>query len=218
MVFALLSLLGVNPPIKVACVGDSITFGYSLPEATRANASYPGVLSQRLGGGYVVKNFGHTGCTIMNLDWLPSLIKTDEYKKALAFKPNVVLIMGGTNDGIPRNWAHVNQFDRDLKQITHSFLNLSTHPKVIILTPPRLCTRAERGVAEDDHCENVNQNLPPILRNFARTNALLLIDTRLAVTSRDCYTVDGIHLNEKGCMKMANQVAYGLLKKQKIHK
>jgi lysophospholipase L1-like esterase len=218
MIALLLPVVFGAQPIRVACVGDSITFGYALPEATRAMSSYPGVLSKRLGGGYVVKNFGHTGCTIMNLDWLPPLIKTDEYKQALAFKPNVVIIMGGTNDGHPRNWTHISQFEKDLKTITHSFLNLSTHPKVMIMTPPRLCTKAEKGVLEGDHCNNVNQGIPPIFRSFARTNALQLIDSRLSITTRDCYGVDGIHLNEKGCMKLANQVAFVLLKKPIIKK
>ena len=214
MVSLILPALLLQQPIRVACVGDSITYGYALPEATRARSSYPGVLGFRLGGGYVVKNFGHTGCTIMNLDWLPPLMKTDEYKQSLAWKPNIVILMGGTNDGNPRNWAHIDQFEIDLKQITHSFLNLSTHPRVIVMTPPRICTKAEKGVIDDEQCNNVNQTLPPILRSFAKTNALTLIDSRLAVTSRDCYTVDGIHLNEKGCSKLANQVAFVLLKKQ----
>ena len=218
MIFALLPLLVVSAPIRVACVGDSITFGYALPEATRANASYPGVLSQRLGGGYVVKNFGQTGCTIMNLDWLPPLAKTDEYKQSLAFKPDIVILMGGTNDGHPRNWAHKNQFEEDMKKITHSYLTMPNHPKVMVMTPPRICTKAERGVLDDDQCNNVNQELPQIFRSFARSNALQLIDSRLAVTSRDCYTVDGIHLSEKGCIKLANQVASVILKKQTVHK
>ena len=218
MLSLFLPALLIQKPIRVACVGDSITFGYGLPEATRAANSYPGVLSQRLGGGYLVKSFGHTGCTIMNLDWLPPLVKTSEYKQALGFQPNIVIIMGGTNDGIPRNWAHVNQFEHDLKQITHSFLNLSSHPRVFIMTPPRVCTKAEKGMADDDHANNVNQRLPPLLRSFAQSNALQLIDSRLAVTSRDCYTPDGIHLTEKGSKKLANQVAFALLKKQTFKK
>jgi lysophospholipase L1-like esterase len=218
MISLILSAILGQQPIRVACVGDSITFGYALPEATRPQSSYPGMLARRLGGGFIVKNFGHTGCTLMNLDWLPPLIKTGEYKSSLAFKPDIVILMGGTNDGHPRNWAHMTQFERDLKQITHSYLTMPQHPKVILMTPPRICTKAEKGVLEDDHCNNVNQGLPPILRSFARTNALQLIDSRLAVTTRDCYGIDGIHLNEKGCMKLANQVAFVLLKKQTAKK
>lgn len=218
MISFLVPILLAPQPIRVACVGDSITFGFALPEATRARASYPGVLGFRLGGGYVVKNFGSSGCTVMNLDWLPPLIKTPPYKASLAFKPDIVIIMGGTNDGHPRNWAHANQFERDLKTITHSYLKMPSHPQVILVTPPRICTKKEKGVIDDDQCNNVNQGLPPIMRNFARTNALLLIDSRTSINSRDCYTVDGIHLSEKGSMKLANQIANSILKKQTIKK
>lgn len=218
MISLILPTLLAQTPIRVACVGDSITFGYALPEATRVRDSYPGRLSARLGGGYLVKSFGHTGCTIMNLDWLPPLMKTDEYKASLAFKPDIVLLMGGTNDGSPRNWSHQAQFERDLKKITHSYLTMASHPKVILVLPPRICTKKEKGVIEDDHCHNVNQLLPPIFRNFARANALQLIDSRLSITSRDCYTMDGIHLSEKGCSKLANQIAQSLFRKQTIKK
>ncbi len=218
MISLILPALLLQQPIRVACVGDSLTFGYGLPEATRLQNSYPGVLAKRLGGGYLVKGFGHTGCTIMNLDWLPPLIKTEAYRASLAFKPNIVIIMGGTNDGAPRNWVHAAQFEKDLKKITHSYLTMPAHPRVIIMTPPRMCTKAEKGLFEDDHCHNVNQGLPPILRNFVRSNALLLIDSRLSVNTRDCYTPDGVHLTEKGHMKLANQVANALLKKQTIKK
>jgi lysophospholipase L1-like esterase len=218
MISLILPAILLPQPIRVACVGDSLTFGYALPEATRERSNYPGQLGKRLGGGFVVKGFGHTGCTLMNLDWLPPLIKTPEYKASLAFKPDVVILMGGTNDGNPRNWSHVGQLERDLKQIAHSYLLLPNRPKVILLTPPRICTKAEKGVLEDDQCNNVNQGLPPLLRSFARNNALRLIDSRLSITTRDCYTMDGIHLSEKGCMKLANQIAFVLLKKQTAKK
>jgi sialate O-acetylesterase len=218
MISLILPAILMQAPIRVACVGDSITFGYALPEATRDRNSYPGMLGSRLGGGYVVKNFGHTGSTLMNLDWLPPLIKTDEYKASLAFKPNIVLLMGGTNDGNPRNWEHIGQFEQDLKKITHSYLTMPDHPKVILVIPPRICTKAEKGVIDDAQCNNVNQGLPPMFRSFARTSALQLIDSRLSITTRDCYGVDGIHLSEKGCMKLANQIAATLFQKQKIKK
>lgn len=214
MVSLLVPMLLAPAQLKVACVGDSITFGYALPESTRAKMCYPGVLSQRLGGGFQVKNFGHTGCTLMNLNWLPPLMKTEEYKQSLAFNPNIVFLMGGTNDGHPRNWSHASQLGNDLKEIVASYRKLPTHPTIYLLVPPRLCTKAEKGVLDDDQCHNVNQLLPPVLRSFAKANAVTLIDTRTVVNTRDCYGIDGIHLNEKGCAKVANLVANVLLKKK----
>lgn len=41
---------------KVACVGDSITFGHGLDDPS--TESYPAVLADRLGAGHTVRNFG----------------------------------------------------------------------------------------------------------------------------------------------------------------
>jgi len=49
--------------IKVACVGDSITFGSGI--ADRDNASYPAQLQKLLGDGFEVKNFGVSGRTMI---------------------------------------------------------------------------------------------------------------------------------------------------------
>ena len=54
--------------IKVACVGDSLTEGYT---STGANSgkkgpnAYPARLQSLLGSGYEVKNFGETGAFLM---------------------------------------------------------------------------------------------------------------------------------------------------------
>lgn len=216
MISALIATFLLAPePIRVACVGDSITAGYGLPKNAAATSSYPALLGKRLGGGYVVKNFGHTGCTLMNLDWLPPLMKTDEYKQSLEFKPNIVILMGGTNDGHPRNWAHSSQLPDDLKKIVDSYQELPSNPKIYFMLPPRLLPKAEGGVMDDVQCNNVNQLLPPILRGFAKARNIPVIDSRGAITTRDSYTVDGIHLNEKGCAKLSNQVAFTILKKKK---
>ena len=47
---------------KVACVGDSITYGHGLNQSTE---SYPVVLAARLGAGHTVQNFGVSGTTLL---------------------------------------------------------------------------------------------------------------------------------------------------------
>ncbi|MBQ8450967.1 MAG: hypothetical protein IJY64_08680, partial [Bacteroidaceae bacterium] len=50
--------------IKVACVGNSVTFGYG--HKNPAETSYPTRLQQMLGEGYEVRNFGHSGATLLS--------------------------------------------------------------------------------------------------------------------------------------------------------
>ena len=48
---------------RVACVGDSITFGAGVKN--RGKNCYPAVLGNLLGEGYEVRNFGVNGATLL---------------------------------------------------------------------------------------------------------------------------------------------------------
>ena len=68
--------------IKVACIGNSMTYGYGHKEP--GSTSYPTQLQQMLGDKYEVRNFGHSGATLLSKGHRP-YINLHEYKAALAF-------------------------------------------------------------------------------------------------------------------------------------
>lgn len=49
-------------PVRIACIGDSITYGMGLEH--REVECYPSVLQRLLGPGYLVGNFGNSGRTV----------------------------------------------------------------------------------------------------------------------------------------------------------
>ena len=57
-------LLFAKKQIKVACVGNSITYGLKLEN--REKQSYPAQLQQLLGSDYIVGNFGKSGTTLLS--------------------------------------------------------------------------------------------------------------------------------------------------------
>lgn len=57
-------VLSAQQRIKVACVGNSITYGTGLSD--RATQSYPVKLQKLLGERYEVENFGKPGATLLN--------------------------------------------------------------------------------------------------------------------------------------------------------
>ena len=65
--------------IKVACIGNSITYGYGLPD--RATQSYPVQLQKMLGESYQVENFGKSGATLLNKGHRPYM-QQDEYHRS----------------------------------------------------------------------------------------------------------------------------------------
>src|SRR5210317_476403 len=75
--------------IKVACIGDSITYGAGVKN--RTEMSYPAQLQKSLGEKYEVLNCGQNGIKMKNY------LRRWEQKIA-AFQPDIVTIKLGTND------------------------------------------------------------------------------------------------------------------------
>ena len=121
--------------VKVACIGNSITEGYALADPSKD--SYPAVLQQMLGNGYRVENFGLSGHTLLMKGNLPYM-SAQRYKDALAFNPDIVTIKLGTNDSKPENWAHGDEFKRDLTALAKSFMEPAVAPQGVPL-PARAC-------------------------------------------------------------------------------
>src|SRR5579871_239964 len=103
-----LSASDFNRPVKLACVGDSITAGVG----ASPGKSYPDQLQALLGPKWQVKNFGVSGRTLLRQGDYPWW-KESAYKDSHDFQPDAVVIMLGTNDTKPQNWVHLDQFDQD---------------------------------------------------------------------------------------------------------
>ena len=90
--------------VRVACIGDSITYGLGL--ANREKDSYPAklqnMLDEKFPGKYEVRNFGNSGRGVY-LDSMRGAEKRGfrhmpEHKAALAWKPDIVISNLGIND------------------------------------------------------------------------------------------------------------------------
>ncbi|MDE6651796.1 MAG: sialate O-acetylesterase, partial [Paramuribaculum sp.] len=115
---AAFALSAANPK-KVACVGNSITYGYLVED--REQNAYPKQLGNMLGKDYEVGNFGRSGATLLTKGHNP-YVKTQQFKDALAFKPDIILVHLGVNDTDPRNWPHYNsEFITDYIALIDSF-------------------------------------------------------------------------------------------------
>ena len=76
--------------IRVACVGDSITYGALIPNWYLHN--YPFLLSGLLGKQYCVHNYGMNGRTAMETGNHP-YTKELRFHRSLAFRPDILLLM-----------------------------------------------------------------------------------------------------------------------------
>lgn len=124
-----------HEPVRVACIGDSITFGLGIADR---NATYPADLQRLLGAGYLVGNFGHSGCTVTRdtfSGWPRGYIKQREHAAALAFRPDIVVCNLGLNDISSFADAARANFVRDYLEIIAAFRALPSHPRIILWHP-----------------------------------------------------------------------------------
>lgn len=121
--------------LKVACVGNSITYGYGLEHRDRD--SYPSQLQQLLGDGYEVGNFGHSGATLLRKGHRP-YVDQPAFRQALDFDADIAVIHLGLNDTDPRDWPDFrDEFISDYCALIDSFRVHNPSMRVMIcrMTP-----------------------------------------------------------------------------------
>lgn len=131
----LLSLSSIyGKTIKVACVGNSVTFGMGIENPEER---YPALLQVMLGNEYEVRNFGHSGATLLKNGYRPYW-NLPEFKEALNYGADIVIIHLGLNDTDPRAWPkYRDEFIRDYINLIDTFksINPNTDVKISRMTP-----------------------------------------------------------------------------------
>lgn len=196
-----------SEPVRVACVGDSITYGHGIKD--RLNDAYPGVLSSMLGEKYDVRNFGVSGTTTMTGTDMP-YVNEQAYKDALEFNPQIVTIKLGTNDSKPYNWKEQEHFKQDLKTLIESFRALPSKPKIWLCLP----------VPAYGHAWSINDSVIyngviPYIREVAQEEDLPLIDLNTPFQGKRQYFPDTIHPNEEGERMIAEIIFDNVFAKKK---
>ena len=177
-------------PVRVACVGDSITYGHGIKD--RLHDAYPGVLSTMLGEKYDVRNFGVSGTTTMMGTDMPYM-NEQAYKDALEFNPQIVTIKLGTNDSKPYNWKESEHFKQDLKTLIESFRSLPSKPKIWLCLPvPAM------GRAWNINDSVIYNGVIPYIKEVAQEENIPLIDLNTPFQGKRQYFPDTIHPNEEG--------------------
>jgi lysophospholipase L1-like esterase len=191
-----------RPATRLACVGDSITYGAGIKD--REHDSYPAQLGRMLGEGWDVRNFGVSGATMLKQGNKP-YDKEKAYREALAWKPDVVVIMLGTNDSKPQNWSHKDDYASDYKSLIAAFRETNPSVKIYACTPvPAWDNRFKiRG-------EVIDNEEVPLVNQVANENDTKIIDLRGALDGKKEVFPDGVHPNEEGARLMAAAVYEGL--------
>ena len=188
-------------PIKVACVGNSVTFGQGI--ADREHDSYPAQLQRMLGDGYEVCNFGKSGATLLAHGHRP-YIEQKEYRDALAFAADKVVIHLGLNDSDPRNWGEYQQeFVGDYLRLIESFRTANPSCKIWICRMSPTFTGFFRYLYTVRYWEDQIQNA---IEEVAACAHVDLIDLHKELCHRPDLFADCIHPNSEGAGIIARTI------------
>lgn len=185
---------------KVACVGDSITWGFTI--LNPGKHGYPAVLQHLLGDEFEVRNFGYNDAAA-RFDAETPYVAKKVYKDSLAWEPDIVILMLGTNDTKPWNW-NPEVFRRDYARIVDSYLALPSHPRVVLVAPIRIF-RVIRVPIIALNPDVLEEGVRPAIHEIAEQKGLQLIDLYgLFDSARYCR--DGVHPQRHGARMLAETV------------
>ncbi|MBR5285978.1 MAG: hypothetical protein IKU30_03690 [Clostridia bacterium] len=191
---------GEKKVVRVACVGDSITYGATSTSKTK---TYPVFLQEMLGLDYYVFNAGISGYSIVSTDQF-AYKKSPEFQQAKSFKPDVVLFALGTNDANPtdtqpyKNWENeendrANKFVQSTNELFDAFTEINEDVQIIMLLPSALFKVGADEWNADAWNANLDKYVTPLLKDIAKDKKLQTVDLRAWSLENESVFVDGLH-------------------------
>lgn len=191
-----------NPadPIRVACIGDSITQG--IGSTNLRDNTYPAHLQQFLGTkNYLVGNFGSSARTAIkdagNDVYVP-FWEDGNFQKSKDFAPNVVIMMLGTNDVMCTTWD-VNAYYWGVRGLIEEYQALDSKPTIYVCTP--------MSAFDTAHPAKLAEGIPYLKQAVADTGVNLVEVNDLTADWFDKNYLNGgddcVHPNDAGYLAFA---------------
>ena len=188
--------------IKIACAGDSTTYGHGISGWPKNN--YPTVLQKLLGENYHVNNYGVSSFAVQeSAD--RSYRTLPHYQESLAYDADYVVFMMGSNDSKPENWKGADAFKADLL----SLLDTYGDAEIILCTLPAafFLEGQTEGVTNHDIQPLIVDEIAEIIRGVAADRGYTLIDIHaLTVLHPEWFAKDGVHPSNEGAAAIAQEV------------
>ncbi len=215
IVFSTFTGFSTKEKIKIACVGDSITYGARLDDPD--SDSYPAQLQKLLGDDYAVENFGVGGCTLIRKG-IPTV--WNELPKIKAANPDIIVISLGTNDtcgygtcGDRKCWEYKDEFESDYRDLIDELSQLPSDPQIFLCAPSPMVLETPGLDAERIAGLKVRkprlQELISMTKKVAAEKNVHFIDLNGPLDHRpELFTEsDGVHPNKEGYEAIAKLVA-----------
>ena len=196
----------------VACVGDSVTYGCTLPLFFLRR--YPAVLQKMFGPETQVAAFAVNDRTLQSTGNKPYR-KEKAFQQSKAFLPDTVVILLGTNDSKDTNWISEEAFRQQYRELIDEYRELPSKPRILICTPPCAFTPINRffTITNDAKLNRITE-IAALARAVAEERNLETVDLYAQTEGRrEYFSPDGLHPNAAGARLIADTV-YRALKYQ----
>lgn len=194
-------------PIKIACVGNSITYGSGV--ANKEKNAYPAQLQAMLGEQYTVRNFGISGRTLLKKGDRPYW-ETKAYEEALQFKPDVVFIKLGTNDSKLQNRVHMADFEKDYIDLINSFIETNKDARIILLLPVPAFTTDTTGIWN----QVITKKIIPLTQSVANKTKSEVLDLYHLFMDQPGLLPDKVHPSSLGATVIAKRLYETVIQKK----
>ena len=197
--------------IRVACVGDSVTYGFGVPHF-KGN-SYPAALQKLLGDGYCVNNYGYSGRTACLMGDRPYRTET-LCTQSREFRPDIVVILLGANDSKTGNWdtevagmrLYPVQFESDFRDLVSMYQELPSKPKVFVASPLPAYADDSGTVRYEIRPDVIRDEILPTVQKIAGETGADYIDLYSVFEGKTELYSDGLHPTAEGAALLAQAV------------
>lgn len=192
--------------IRIACVGDSITYGFGI--ADFEHNSYPAKLSEMLGDSFHVANFGHSGATVSK-DGDSPYTECKQFELSLEYKPDIVILMLGSNDSKAKNYTDLVVFMNEYEEIIRAYEEVNPDVTVFLCTPARAFFPDGKSEGETYYGiqpERVT-SIATSIRLYARMEGYRVIDIyNLTLHHPEWFEIDKVHPSNEGALAIAEEI------------
>lgn len=192
---------------RIACVGDSITYGMGIKNWPKNN--YPAVLQRLLGETCCVNNYGYSNRTLMKTGDHP-YSREKQFSQSLAFEPDAVIIMLGTNDAKEKNWRGREHFKEEYLDFLKSYTEACPRSTIFLCTPSTIfyndgTMEGSQVGREIIPCQNL-RNAAETVREIGAEHKLPVVDINAFTRGHRDWFQEGLHPNKEGAEKIAERI------------